>query len=207
MTLCDKIRKEAFHYLDGLVTEQHRQEISGHLQVCPDCEKRYAQAREIHRSLHTLPRHKTSPQFNVVLHARLRQEGNRRRVPLFWPMTGINWQMPAYAAAALFLVASGVFIDRVLEQRKSAAASSNLISAEIQTMPGVNRDQRTAKKIQNYVMSPIPMEKLMRINHRYAANQQGVMERRSNDSVRTHESALQRPAMTPVREVSAPVRF
>jgi hypothetical protein len=207
MTLCDKIGKEAFHYIEGLVTAQERKEITAHLQNCPVCDKRYAQAREIHRSLHSMRKFKTSPHFNVVLQARLRKEGHRRRGQILWPLAGINWQVPAYAAAALCLVASGMFIDRVLEQRKSPAASSNLMSLETQASPAANRDARAAKKIQNYVMSPIPMEELMRINHRYAANQQGAMERRTNDTVRTRESNLQRPAMTPVREVSSPVRF
>ncbi|MBN2357020.1 zf-HC2 domain-containing protein [candidate division KSB1 bacterium] len=208
MKICDRIVKEAFNYWDGMLTGQEQEEISTHIRTCPHCEKRFAQARQIRQALRNLPKLKTSPHFHLLLHARMRREVNRKRALLPLPITGWAWQVPAYAAAAIILIAGGIFIDQVINQRAPDSRSiyTNSTAAETVVIPVQQTEQAAPSRIKNYVMQPIPMERLLSMNRRHAAGQQQQLERRPAD---TSRAGLQRPQenLSGVRQVSAPVQF
>lgn len=209
MKSCDRFAKDAFNFWDGLLARQEHETISEHLRTCVFCEKRFAQARMLKQTLHDLPKHKTSPHFNVVLHAKLRTEANRRRGFLPLPLTGWSWQLPAYAAAALFLIAGGVVIDRILNQHPITPQNSYSAATEAETfvVPAVEKKNGATQKIKNYVMQPIPMDQLMRINRRYAANQLGSLERRPFDSSSTRASRSKSNTLPNLNQVDTRVRF
>ncbi len=112
MNSCDRITRNAHRYLDGSLSPREKQEMDAHLQSCPHCAESLAWARRSRQMLHALPRHTPSSNFDIVLHARMRQTGYERRS--LWPLTMPDWlwQAPAYGAAALILIGAGIFIDR-----------------------------------------------------------------------------------------------
>ncbi len=209
MKHCDKIAKEAFNYLEGSLEGKKQREIKEHLSICPNCAERYEQARQIHQALHSLPKLKTSPHFTVVLHARMRQEAYRRQRFFPIPLIDWGWQVPAYVAAVFILVASGIFLDRALQQRQlnNRTTSDVFTLSATPSIPVEQIDRSAPTKLKNYVMQPIPMERLLRINRRYASHlQQQTIERRPIDTMRTGRLQTSQQ-LSNIRQVSAPVQF
>ncbi len=129
MKSCDRIKRNANHYLDGTLSPREKQEIEAHLQSCPGCAESFAWARRSRQMLRTLPRHTPSSNFDVVLHARMRHAEYERRS--FWPLTMPDWiwQAPAYGAAALLLIGAGIVIDRQFD-----LGPSHPVAAQMTTM-------------------------------------------------------------------------
>jgi len=136
MKSCDRIRKAAFQYLENSITPRERAEITTHLQNCAECAAAYAAAKHSLAVLRSLPRHKASGNFDVVLHARIRQAVHERRS--YWPVAlpGWSWQLPAYGAAAMLLIAAGALLDRKMDLLPSSPVSAR-ISAITEKAPVV----------------------------------------------------------------------
>ena len=130
MKSCDRIRRAAFQYLEHSLPPSEEAEISTHLRQCAGCADAVAAARQTRQLLSTLPRHKASANFDIVLHARMRQAAHERQS--FWPLTrtGWSWQIPAYSAAAVILIAAGALIDRKLDLLPSHPSMARIASIE-----------------------------------------------------------------------------
>ncbi len=94
-----------------------------HENLCPTCQKKALQIRRLTKRLPLLARAKTTPSFDLMLHARLRKELNQRRPFAWFPNPGRLWQIPAYAAAAILFVGLGIFLDRFFVQQNGASSS------------------------------------------------------------------------------------
>ena len=130
MKSCDRIRKAAFQYLEHSLNSSEEAEITAHLRQCAGCAAVVAAARQTRQLLSSLPRHKASANFDIVLHARMRQAAHERQS--FWPLnlTGWSWQIPAYSAAAVILIAAGALIDRKLDLLPSHPSMARIASVE-----------------------------------------------------------------------------
>jgi anti-sigma factor RsiW len=135
MKSCDRIQRNAYKYLEGVLSQREQEEIKTHLQSCPQCAAALAWAKRTRQMLHTLPKHTPSANFDIVLHAKMRHAEYERRS--IWPLTmpGWIWQAPAYGAAALLLIAAGVFIDRQLELSPSLSTPARMAVEEQIVVP------------------------------------------------------------------------
>ncbi|HOC24943.1 MAG TPA: zf-HC2 domain-containing protein [bacterium] len=135
MNSCDRITRNAHRYLDGTLSPREKQEMDAHLQNCPRCAESLAWARRSRQMLHALPRHTPSSNFDVVLHARMRQTAYERRS--LWPlmMPDWLWQAPAYGAAALLLIGAGILIDRQFELGPNHPVAAQMAVVEESSTP------------------------------------------------------------------------
>ncbi|HNW60841.1 MAG TPA: zf-HC2 domain-containing protein [bacterium] len=145
MKRCDKIVQDAYRYYEGALTRQEHAEITTHLANCPACANAFAWTRRTREGLHHLPRHVPSANFDVVLHAKMRHAEYERRT--LWPLTMPSWawQVPAYGAAALLLVAAGVFIDRQLEAPSTLPVSAQMTLSD--AAPAVTAPVESARNL------------------------------------------------------------
>lgn len=130
MKSCDRIRRAAFQYLEHSLSASEEAEITAHLRQCAECAGAVATAKQTRQLLASLPRHKSSANFDIVLHARMRQAAHERQS--LWPLalTGWSWQIPAYSAAAVILIAAGALIDRKLDLLPSHPSMARVASVE-----------------------------------------------------------------------------
>jgi len=191
MNSCDKIKKLAFLYNDHALESTQHTQIKDHLDACLSCRTHFAQARQIRKSLHHLPRVRTASDFNTVLRARLRSESARRTFYRF-DILSTFWRVPAYAAVALFFIAVGMMVQRHwISQplQTPMAANISVQSAPpvvaTSTPPPVTVDGKTAKRprVTNYVSEPVvPASDLKRWIRRNGLRGQGSLERLNGDS-------------------------
>ncbi len=216
MINCDKIAKQAFKYLEGSLTESERNEIMAHLDSCQACMARLSLARQTLAALHRLPPRKISADFDIVLHARMRhaayQEQNFSRFPLLtW-----NWRVPAYAAAALVVVATGIFFQRQADlatqtamERKTITIPARSVQQPATLAAGTMltasaRSNQTP--IKNYVMQKIPMQELLRVNRQNPGYRQATLDQNHKDSAQVRERASRMP-ITDLQPVNASIHF
>ncbi|MBD3385027.1 hypothetical protein GF407_08875 [candidate division KSB1 bacterium] len=94
-------------YLDGALAPRQKEKAESEFFSSPEDETRIKKLIELKNNLNDLPKVQASPQFKILLQARLRREQNRRIGIL--PQA---WRLPAYAAASLALVGVGMIIGR-----------------------------------------------------------------------------------------------
>ncbi len=149
MNSCDRITGNAHRYLDGTLSPREKQEMDAHLQSCPHCAESFAWARRSRQMLRALPRHTPSSNFDVVLHARMRQTACERRS--LWPLTmpGWVWQAPAYGAAALLLIGAGILIDRQFELGPNHPVAAQMAVMEESALPARGAGDEVAAPAEN----------------------------------------------------------
>jgi|GEM_PF-3007945 len=124
MNNCDKFLGSISNYIDGDLQKAEQAFMEEHELQCLPCQKKALQIRQLTRRLPRLPRVKTTPSFDLTLHARLRAEINRKRSFSLFPNLGIVWQIPAYAAAAILFIGLGIFLDRLLVRQNFVSPTS-----------------------------------------------------------------------------------
>ena len=127
MKNCDHFTKLFSDYLDDDLDEPAKHSLLTHLKDCPACETKLNELKDIKRSLATLPRVKTSASFDMLLHARLRQEMRQKRGWSF-PFFEVNWRVPAFAAAAICFLFLGAFIHHMSTLQFQYSRNSNMIA-------------------------------------------------------------------------------
>lgn len=216
MKRCDKIGNQAFKYWEGTLTTQERDEIKAHLQSCPACAARFSLAKRTWDALHRLPQHKTSPDFDIVLHAKLRQAAHQERNYSRMPVLTWNWRLPAYAAAAMLFVAAGIVIQRqsalspltasspvTVESRRVEVQQPAVLSAGT-TVAAAPRSRQAP--IKNYVMQKIPMQELLRVNRQNPGFRQATLDQNQRDTARVRDRASRMP-VTDIQPVNASIHF
>jgi hypothetical protein len=131
MSLCHKYEKWFSDYLEHDLDQRRNDELQAHLQLCSSCRLRLRNLSSLHASLHNLKTVKTSPEFTFLLHARIRRQGKKRWAGAFaWTLFDLNWRLPAYGAATLFLLFLGAQMQQFADSRKSSSATSILALAD-----------------------------------------------------------------------------
>ncbi len=128
MKNCDHFVKSFSEYLDETLDEADKSSLQSHLEKCVDCRDKLDDLVRVKKSLASLPRKKTSPSFDVVLHARIRQE-RRAKQSSSRPFLEWGWKVPAYAVVAVFLMFIGAYVQR-LALTPDLASQNNMIAVE-----------------------------------------------------------------------------
>ncbi len=209
MNACDKIKQNAFLYHENALAPAQRQEVQSHLDACPECRRQFQQAAALKKAMRTLPKYRTSPDFNTVLRARLRTETKRK--PLWDLSLGSGlWRAPAFAALALLFMAVGVLVQRQWSLAPMPSAGNELVAVQsgpLQTVeqapPTLVAQPLKRPAVKNYV-DPAPITDMKKWIRQRGLRSQGSLERLNEDS--THSTTLQPPARTMVRQANQ-VRF
>lgn len=118
---CDEMRDRLSPYLEGELGESERKALEAHLGECADCAALLAVLRESVASLRTAPEAEPPPRLaRKIQQAVTEKAAERSRPRTAW---GWTW-MPAFAAAASFLVMIGLiaYLDRSTETPVMIAA-------------------------------------------------------------------------------------
>ena len=59
--LCDDVKRVVYFFLDGELGSTKQQDLTGHLSLCPDCEKRAAVHRRLRQFVRTRLEKVTAP--------------------------------------------------------------------------------------------------------------------------------------------------
>ncbi len=118
---CDEMRERLSPYLEGELGESERRALEAHLGECADCAALLAVLRESVASLRTMP--EAEPPAHLA--RKIQQAVSQNAAVQSQPRTAWGWRwMPAFAAAASFLVMIGliVYLDRPAETPVMIAA-------------------------------------------------------------------------------------
>ena len=77
--LCDDVKRVVYFFLDGELGSQKQQDLSGHLNLCPECEHR----AEIHRRLRAFVRNRM-PHIDAPDHLKTRLTRSIRAFRAEW---------------------------------------------------------------------------------------------------------------------------
>ncbi len=109
MMNCNDVRDNLSDYIEGELTGDLRGEVEQHLTICQECKETEQRIRFLREGLRKLPRVQTSPDFEYRLHQRLSRF--HRRTPLdFTPLRQMDWKVPAFGSAVLFVAFLFVFM-------------------------------------------------------------------------------------------------
>lgn len=103
MNNCDKFQQSFSSYIDGDLTPDSRKHLEGHLELCPRCTETIYRMTRLRDSLLTLPRIKTSAEFEQKLQHYLGY-GNRLNMARY-PNRQFSWKYPVIGFAVVFFIA------------------------------------------------------------------------------------------------------
>lgn len=118
---CDEMRDRLSPYLEGELGDSERKELEAHLGECADCAALLAVLRESVASLRAMP--EADPPASLA--RKIQQAVSEKAAEQSRPRTAWGWTwMPAFAAAASFLVMIGLiaYLDRSAETPVMIAA-------------------------------------------------------------------------------------
>jgi anti-sigma factor RsiW len=168
MINCDKLRSMFSMYLDGEISQQQKEELDSHFEICPNCQETIRQIRIIQQSLKQMPQIKTSEGFEDLLRQQIfNSEQKTSSVNLSFH----NWKVPAMGSA-LVLATIGIFLvfNNSKEPIKPPLANPGQInsSASPQFVGSKNSNSQTDSKTQTYQSSTLIADSLqsdsLRIN-------------------------------------------
>ncbi len=122
MKRCGKYEELVARFLHGELLIQEKEELEGHLSVCPDCERLYRESVEIDRVLREIPDRLVDPP--AYLRGRI-----LANLPEAAPGKGLSWGWGRWAAAlggaAACAIAAGIlYTSGILGTEKTRVASS-----------------------------------------------------------------------------------
>lgn len=162
MENCDKFKRQMSDFLDGIVRGAEKRECEEHIATCKECAALLARLKSIRAQMRSLPRMRTSADFDAMLRARIRLSGSagRRRYG-----TGhasyISWRIPAFAVGTIAIVIIGALAVGMLNNQKQqnfasiAEKNGDSWGTQSATLP-VPGDVQV-----NYVLDRIPLEYLL----------------------------------------------
>lgn len=131
MRNCDYYQKMFSALIDEDLQDDKTALVRQHLVECGGCQARLNELVLLKQSLAGLQRPTTSASFDVLLHARIRQETRaRQKRRRSFAMPDFGWRIPAYAAAALFFLFLGALLQRLAIYQGLTPARANLASME-----------------------------------------------------------------------------
>jgi hypothetical protein len=189
MNACDKIRQNAFLYQENALEPVLAKEVRNHLAACPDCQKQFQQAASLKKAMKSLPKYRTSPDFNTVLRARLRTEAKRK--PLWdFSLGSVLWRVPAFAVMAVVFIAIGVIMQRNWRLAPIPVENNQLMAVQSGPLQTVEQPPPTAivqpvkrAAVKNYV-DPAPITDMKKWMRQRGLRNQGSLERLNDDSTR-----------------------
>lgn len=116
MQKCDCLKQYFSDYLENQLDAQKTASIEQHLRDCTSCHKTINQMKLIKNSLCQLKPKKTSPDFDTVLHARIRLESSLERRSWFSQSVGWSIKAPIYAASFSVILLVSILIYGELNQ-------------------------------------------------------------------------------------------
>jgi len=126
---CDIIQDKFDDYLADLLSEEERQELEAHLEVCTDCAEALDDLKLLLEALKELPMEKLPEGFEASLHETLVKESEsvkKKKSFLHW-QKGIS-----YAAAALLVVVIGSSgLNGILSNYNRATKSSDAMAYQM----------------------------------------------------------------------------
>jgi anti-sigma factor RsiW len=141
-------------YLDGALAPKQKEKTESEFFSSPEDETRIKKLIELKNNLNDLPKVQASPQFKILLKARLRREQNRsnRRIGIL-PQA---WRLPAYAAASVALVGVGMIIGRWFFSNETQSILVEERGQNTTTIQPVMREPLTeSTPIKNYVVERV----------------------------------------------------
>ncbi len=111
MNTCESFSESFSDYVENAVLPEQRQTMDVHLSRCSSCQATVARLSSLRSRLRTLPRVKTSPDFEAILRARIMLERKKSRVSTFAPRVARMPRAAVYALAGLtILLATSVIL-------------------------------------------------------------------------------------------------
>ena len=161
MTSCERFLPHFSEYLEGTIPVQLKAEFEAHLRGCENCRNTLHRMQMLQSRLQNLPVVRTSNAFHIVLRSRIRHELER---PTLWERLIDSLQMnriPAYAAAAVLLLAisygsARFFFHSGSTTQKQASPVSML---ESQAVPGALVVQKHGSQVEeriHFILDEVP---------------------------------------------------
>lgn len=118
MNPCERFKRHISDFIDDEMDPVQRKAVEKHIHMCHQCATKAEQIELVRKSLQRLTRQKCSDDFNVLLRARIRREGQKKtpRFTLLWEATP-RW-VPAMGLGVIILVTS-VWVFQGREQAQS----------------------------------------------------------------------------------------
>ncbi len=125
MKPCKGFEDRISDYAEGLLPNHFRKEIEAHFATCSRCKEAFEGIRNLKTYLRNLRTVRTSPDFDTVLHARIRMERSlSRRGFLNRP-----YALPAYAAVGAVVIVAAFFVFGPLQLDQVARKTTPVVSA------------------------------------------------------------------------------
>lgn len=106
MMNCKSCKENVSNFLEGDLDAQQKSDYQQHLDKCPPCDKTVVGVRTLCNNLHSMQKINAPSDFDAVLHARIRREGQKRSFfSLRWLAHDHRIQLPVIGlAGALALI-------------------------------------------------------------------------------------------------------
>ncbi len=133
MQKCDCLKQYFSDYLEKQLDSQKTALVEQHLQDCVQCQKTLNRLKMVKSHLSQLKPIKTSPDFDTVLHTRIRLESSLERRSWFPRSADWSIKVPIYAASLSIILLVSILINREFSQPpKSNLLPISLMKADSQ---------------------------------------------------------------------------
>ncbi len=162
MASCERFKPHFSDYLEGTLPIHLKAEFEAHVSHCESCSSVLQRMKALRTQMQQLPAVHTSNAFHIVLRSRIRHELER---PAFWERVFDSFQtsrLPAYAAAAVLLLAISYGSARFVFHRNSAVPQNSGLSAtalESRTIPGAVVVQKRGSQVEeriHFILDEVP---------------------------------------------------
>lgn len=189
---CEQFAKRLSSYTDGEMDKLEKERWEQHLRTCAACSTLLRRVKDLGEQLRNLPQVKVSPDFNVVLRARIRMEQHRRVWPQFLTEPLWGWRLPAFGAAAVLFLAVSLVVFSQFRQNNTNAHKMIVLtpitgsqSRDLYKTKQVVDTSVTKPRI-NYVLDRVTLDDLLKDRKGVALSSEGLaeLERSRSDSLR-----------------------
>jgi len=149
MNPCERFKNNILDFIDNELDSIRKKELRRHVEKCHDCECLVRQIRVLRTQLKSLPRIKTSENFNILLRDNIRRELAGKRKFIAARLTSPSRLLPALGFA-LVLIAFGVWT--VSTQTSWFRSPQRDMSRIARTMPAIPEGDASVQ----YVIEEVP---------------------------------------------------
>jgi len=192
MASCERFLPHFSDYLEGTIPIQLKAEFEAHLRSCESCQGVLQRMKVLQAQMQQLPRVRTSNAFHIVLRSRIRHEMERPTVweRIFDSFQGSRW--PAYAAAAVLVLAISYGSVRFLFRTGTEVSGKSAVPTSLlgeRRAPGAVVVQKPGGQVEeriHFILDEVPASLLL--NHGQSLSSEGLRAFRSEEQISREDS-------------------
>jgi len=199
---CEKFVEKVSNFIDGEVDQDEREFWDKHLSKCGSCSALLQRTQNLGMQLRKLTQVKVTRDFDAVLRARIRKEGQRRPWPRILSEPIVGWRIPAYGTiAALFIAMPLLLLSQIRQgdiNTYRRVVITPITNSQLNNQERIKNivDTSGTRQVTNYVLDQVTLEELLKNRKGIPLSSEGLakLEQSQSDSMRHSQKRIQPPA-------------